>query len=77
MKVWVIDFEGVEVYNGGLNPLDIPFVKDELSYLLGGYQDEYDKFVADVKNAVDRGCGEAIVEERFTISLQDVLEDIE
>lgn len=74
-KVWVINDEkhgGTTTYAGDKDPLEIPFVKEELSYLTGGYEDEREEFIADIERAKMRGHGSAHIEERFSIELQDL-----
>ena len=75
MRVWVLeDFEHGEtdIYPEGTDVLEIPFVKDELSYLVGGYEDERREFILDVVKAIEKGQGSATIEERFTIELKEM-----
>jgi hypothetical protein len=74
-KVWVLeDFEHGEtdVYSEDTDILELPFVKTELGYLDGGYEDERDQFLADIQRAKERGYGEAYIEERFGLELKDL-----
>lgn len=77
MKVWLLHMESygeVDVFSEGTDVLEIPFVKQELSYLDGDedYEAERDDFIASVENAKRRGRGEASIEERFRVELREV-----
>ena len=75
MKVWILeDFSHGEtdVYPEDTDVLSIPFVTTELSYLVGGYDDELAEFKADLARAKERGRGSATIEERFTIELKEL-----
>lgn len=75
MKVWVInDYEHGDVSVVGFDTdiLEIEPVKTELSYLVGGYEDERDEFIADVERMRKTGRGSAGIEERFSVELQEV-----
>lgn len=75
MKVWVLeDFVGggISVYSEDTVITDIPFVATELGYLEGGYDDEREDFMDDLRRAVDRGRGSATIEERLSVALVEV-----
>lgn len=75
MKVWVLEHESygdVSVWSADTNPLEIPLVKSELKALVGGYDDEIERFVSEVERAVARGSGHADIEERFCLELTEV-----
>lgn len=74
MKVWVLTdhYEETSTFAEDTDVLEIPYVKDELSYLDGGYEEERDEFIADIDRIRTRGRGTASIEERFSIELQGV-----
>lgn len=74
MKVWVIKdhYEEIHLLAGDKDPLKDDYIKDELSYLADGYEDELNDFIQDVKSITSKGYGSAAIEERFEISLQEV-----
>lgn len=72
MKVWVVnDYSHGEitVLAESTDPLEFNFIKDELSYLEGGYEDERDDFIADIASIKRNGRGRAAIEERFDVEL--------
>lgn len=79
MKVWVvyhIDYGSIELYTEDTNILETPTVKAELGYLLDGKATEYLReradFIADIEQIRLGGTHSAYVEERITVSLQEV-----
>lgn len=76
MKVWVLRTEGgngdVFLYAETVDILSVPYIKSELGNHDGGYEDERDEFISDVENALRRGRGTAVIEDRFTLELQGV-----
>lgn len=76
-NVWLIedlDHSEVSVYSGHVDVAEIPFVKAELGYLEGAYEDERDEFISDLNRAVAKGFGEAVIEERVRATLTKVIE---
>lgn len=75
MKVWILNHESygdVSVYAEDTDVLKISLVEDELFHLIGEYADERAEFIEDVERARQRGFGSASIEERFTITLEEV-----
>jgi hypothetical protein len=75
MKVWLVhddDIGGTTVYNEGADIIQTPFIKRELGYLVGGYEEEREEFIADVQRARDRGRGSAHIEDRLYVELVSV-----
>jgi hypothetical protein len=75
MKVWVLkylEYGSISVFAENTDILEVDAVKDELSYLEGGYEDERDDFIASVSNARKRGYGSAEIEERLSVELVEV-----
>jgi hypothetical protein len=75
MNVWVLNHDSygdVSVWSADIDPRQIPLVKDELSYLVGEYDDELEDFNNDVERAIQRGHGSARIEERFSVELTEV-----
>jgi hypothetical protein len=75
MRIWLLHMESygdVAPYAEDTNILEIPFVKTELGYLDGAYEDERDQFIKSVERARERGSGEAGIEERFWVELVEV-----
>lgn len=71
MKVWVLrhkDYGFTQIWSEDTDPLEIPTVKDELSHLVGAYDDELEEFMLTIQN----GYGD--IEERFSIRLESVKE---
>jgi hypothetical protein len=76
MKVWMLNADGeYSVYSGDTNMLDIPYVRNELSYLTGSYEAERIEFMTDYAAANRKGHGAAHIEERFCIELMEVKND--
>lgn len=74
VKIWILhhtDYGDVYVYDGRMDPFEIPLVKDELSHL-DGYEDEVEEFKSDIARAIKRGDGRAEIEERFYLELDDL-----
>lgn len=77
MKVWLFKHQSygeVAVFSEDTNMLEVERVKRELDYYRTGYPDEIEFFVDCYNRAVKRGYGEAEIEERFTITLVEVIE---
>lgn len=74
MKVWILTdhYEETSVYNEDTDVLEIPYVKEELSYLNGSYADERDEFIDTIAHIRKVGRGSAYIEERFSIELDDL-----
>lgn len=75
MKVWLLHMDSygeVDVFSEDTDVLEIPFVKEELSYLDGAYEDERDDFIAEIERIKKRGSGDAAIEARFVIELTEV-----
>ena len=75
MKVWILNHESygdVSVWDADTNVFQIPLVRRELEALEGRYDDEIESFRNDVTRAVIRGYGDASIEERFSIELDEV-----
>lgn len=75
MKVWVLTHDSygeVSVYAEDTDIFKIKLIEDELSYLVGAYDEELEEFKADIDRAKTRGYGSATIEERFTITLEAV-----
>lgn len=75
MKVWVLhhfDYGYTQTYAEDTDILESPIVKEELSWLTGGYEDEREEFIADVERMKRTGRGSAMIEERFELELQEV-----
>jgi len=75
MKVWQVEDEDhgeTYIYSEDTDILEVPFVKTELSYLVGGYDDEREEFIASIENAKKRGRGSAHIEERLHVELVEV-----
>lgn len=76
MKVWIFDYfeyGDVSTYSEDTDVLALPAIATELSYLDNdAYRDEHDNFIADVNRARERGRGEACIEERLRLTLEEV-----
>lgn len=75
MRVWVLTHDsadGVDLYDFSINPLDIPWVKVELEWLAGAYDDEVEAFKDDVDRMRQSGVGYAEIIERFKVEMADV-----
>ena len=75
MKVWVLhhlDYGYTDVFAEDTDVLEIPAVKEELSWLTGGYEDEREEFIEQIERIKRQGRGSAHIEERFDIELQEV-----
>lgn len=72
MKVWVIENYShgeTYIYSEDSNLLEVPYVKDELSYLVGAYDGEREEFMTDYAD----GSAWLQIEERFEATLTEVL----
>lgn len=75
MKVWLVQNTsngGVSVYSEATDVAEIPFIKTELGYLEGSYEEEREDFLADVKRARERGYGQAVIEESLSVQLMEL-----
>lgn len=74
MKVWIVEyleFGAVSVWDTQTDPVEIPEVKTELSYL-DGMESVREDFLDDLIRAIAQGYGEAEIPERIRVTLVDV-----
>lgn len=75
MKVWLVhdeDHGETYTYAEDRDILEVPVVKNELSYLVGAYEEEREEFIWSINDAKKRGRGAAYIEERLRVELVSV-----
>ena len=75
-KVWILNYHAygdVQVWDDSVDPLEIPAVKTELSYLEDGYEDVRADFMADLTATEAIGYGSAEIENRLVLELTHVI----
>ena len=74
MNVWVLTdhYDEVRVFSEDTDLTEVPYIKQELSYLTEAYEEERERFLSDIKRAKRRGYGSAALEERFRLELVEV-----
>ena len=78
MKVFVVEsklYSGIELYSLNTDLTKVEWISKELDLLIPSYQDEYDEFLADLKELQAGGrVSFALIEERLIVTVEEVID---